>query len=951
MRIPTATYRLQFNGHFGFKDAQRLVPYLHSLGITDIYASPILQSRRGSGHGYDVTDPTRLDPEIGTDEMFESLVNELRQHGMGLLLDIVPNHMAASSENPWWMDVLENGPSSTYANFFDIDWRPPDRLLENKVLLPLLAGPYARTLEDQKLTLVYEENGFFVRYMDMRLPLAPKSYVRILTYGLDDLKRSLAADAAVLRELTGVLSAVMDLPDRSAPTSEGIGERLQQRESIRERLGRLYRDSSEIRGFINGNLQAFNGKKRRPGSFLPLDELLRDQAYVLSFWRVANEEINYRRFFSITDLVGVRVEDPVVFDATHAAVFRLIGKNAVTGLRIDHIDGLADPLGYLRKLQERLTPDMPRAARPGFYVIVEKILAKDEPLPRSWPVCGTSGYDFLNVLNGFFVDSAGHKTLTNTYAQFLGKKPDYDLLVYNKKKQIMETILAAEMRSLGHHLRLLAEEDRYARDFPLSDLTQTLVETTACLPVYRTYLRNFDVVPSEHRYIKGAVNAARRRNPSLNPDCYNFLESVLSLQEKPHLSSGQREGRLNFVMRWQQFSVPIMAKGFEDTVLYVYNPLVSANEVGGRPHSPAVPAAEFHAYCLDRTKHWPHAMNATSTHDTKRSEDVRARINVLSELPMEWNRRLNQWSRWNKKTRVNGRPVPDPNEEILLYQTMLGAWPLEESEIPAFRKRLQDYMTKAVREAMVHTRWSRPNLEHEKTLAHFIRRIVNGPKTSRFLKDFLEFQQKVSYYGALNSLAQLTMKATAPGMPDFYQGSELWDLRLVDPDNRGPVDFERRTRLLEELESETSADDPAFIENLLAHWKDGRIKLFLTSRLLNYRKTHPQLFGEGDYLPVHVSGKKNENVCAFIRHKGNAWVLVVVPRFMAAITSLTGGSDAPLGEKVWGGSYLVLTGETPATWKNILTQETITAAIVKGRKMLPLANVLCRFPVGLFETG
>lgn len=946
MRIPTSTYRLQLNRHFGFKGAQRLIPYLHSLGISDIYTSPILQSRSGSGHGYDVTDPTKLNPEIGTEEEFEALVNELRQHGMGLLLDIVPNHMAASSENPWWMDVLENGPSSTYANFFDIDWRPPDRLLENKVLLPILASSYARTMENRELTLVFEDNGFFIRYMDMRLPVAPKSYAQILSYGLGDLKRSLPADVAAFRELTGILAAVQELPDRSAPTSENIGERRQQRESIQERLGRLYRDSPQIRNFIDGNMQVFNGKKQRPESFLQLDELLRDQAYVLSYWQVANEEINYRRFFSISDLVGVRVEDPVVFDATHAVILRLIGKNAVTGLRIDHIDGLADPLGYLRKLQERLTPEESTPPDSGFYVVVEKILARGEALPRSWPVCGTTGYDFLNALNGLFVNPSGREALTGTYGRFLDAKPDYDLLVYNKKKQIMETILSAEMRSLGHHLRLLAEQDRYARDFPLSDLTPTLVETTACLPVYRTYLRNFDILPAELRYVEGAVHAARRRNPRLNPDCYDFLEGVLSLREKPHLSSGQREARLSFVMRWQQFSGPIMAKGLEDTALYIYNPLVSANEVGGCPFSPDVPAAAFHVYCSDRMKHWPHAMNTTSTHDTKRSEDVRARINVLSELPSEWNRRLNRWSRWNKKTRVNGRPVPDPNEEILLYQTMLGTWPLEKSDMPAFRKRLQGYMTKAVREAMVHTRWSRPNLQHEKALAHFIRRVTNGTKSSRFLKDFLQFQEKVSYYGALNSLAQLTIKIMAPGMPDFYQGSELWDLRLVDPDNRGPVDFERRSHLLKELEKRTSADDPALIEKLLAHWKDGRVKLFLTCRLLNYRKHHPQLFQQGDYLPVQTSGNKSENVCAFLRHRGKAWVLVAVPRFMVG---LTGGNKAPVGEKVWGSDCLTMARRMPATWKNILTHEMVNATNVKGRMVLPVASVLRRFPVAVLE--
>lgn len=944
MRIPTSTYRLQFNRQFRFKDAQNLVPYLHALGITDVYASPILQSRTGSGHGYDVTDPTRLNPEIGAEEEFESLINNLHGLDMGLILDIVPNHMAASSENPWWMDVLENGPSSTYANFFDIDWHPPDRQLENRVLLPLLANPYSRSLEGRELNLIFEDGRFFVRYMDMKLPLAPKSLTRVLSFRLDSLKLKLPENAPPFRELAGILDALRDLPVRIAPTSENIGERRQQRESLRERLSALYRDSPEIRTFITGNLQAFNGRKGRPESFLLLDALLRDQAYILAFWKIANEEINYRRFFSITDLVGMRVEDPLVFDATHAAILKWADKNALLGLRIDHIDGLADPLGYLRKLQERLraADKSPR----GFYIVVEKILAPDESVPTDWPVSGTTGYDFLNKLNGLFINPSGHKALTRAYASFLGMEPDYGLLVYKKKKRIMETFLAAEMRSLGHHLRLLAEEDRYARDFPLSDLAQTLIETTACLPVYRTYARSFEIAPSERQRVQGAVDAARRRNPALNSNCYDFLEDVLTLQEKPHLSSGQRERRLSFVMRWQQFSSPIMAKGLEDTALYIYNPMVSANEVGGRPNNPAVTIEAFHAHCVDRLKHWPHSMNASSTHDTKRSEDVRARINVLSEMPTEWKRRLTRWSRWNKKARVNGRPVPDPSEEILLYQTMLGAWPLEASGVPVFKKRLQDYMTKAVREAMVHTRWSRPNREHESALAGFIRRAIGAPKNGRFLKDFLEFENLISYYGALNSLAQLAIKITAPGIPDFYQGSEIWDLRLVDPDNRGPVCFEQRARLLEAVERESSRDGPELIQNLLANWKDGRIKLFVTARLLNFRKRHLRLFQHGKYIPVRVLGSKSENVVAFFRYTGKDWALVVAPRFMAALTS---GKGAPVGKSVWGTTRLMLAREAPTIWKNVLTHETVSIARAKGRIELPLASIFRCFPVAVLE--
>lgn len=944
MRAPTATYRLQFNRQFGFKDAQKLVPYLHALGISDIYASPILQARAGSGHGYDVTDPTRLNPEIGTEAEFDSLLDELRRQGMGLILDIVPNHMAASSENPWWMDVLENGPASTYANFFDIDWRPPERELEDRVLLPVLTNPYACTLEDQDLKVVFEEGGFFIRYMEMKLPAAPKSCARVLGYGIEDLNRRLSPDAEPLRELAGILAALRDLPVRSASTSENIGERRQQWESIRERLGRLYQNSSEIRAFVDGNLRAFNGKKGRPESFLQLDGLLRDQAYVLSFWKIANEEINYRRFFSITDLVGIRVEDPLVFDATHVAILRLAGKDAITGLRIDHIDGLSDPLGYLRRLRERL--NAAGAAPQGFYLTVEKILARDESLPTAWPVAGTTGYDFLNKLNCLFVHPAGCEALASAYARFAGIKLDYGLLVYNKKKQIMETILAAEMRALGHHLRLLAEEDRYARDTPLSDLTGTLIEATACLPVYRTYARSFDILPAERRLIVDAMTAARRRNPALNPDCYDFLEEVLTLRAAPHLSPGQRERRLSFVMRWQQFSGPIMAKGVEDTVLYIYNPLVSANEVGGSPDRAAEPVEAFHAFCADRMKHWPRVMNTSSTHDTKRSEDVRARINVLSEIPAEWNRRLKRWSQWNRKTHANGRPVPDPSEEVLLYQTMLGAWPLDPGGVSAFRKRLEDYMTKAVREAMVHTRWSRPNPQHERAVTGFIRRALDKSKSGRFLKDFLEFQNVTSMYGALNSLAQLTIKITAPGVPDFYQGSELWDLRLVDPDNRGPVDFERRVRLLEEMEQRSSGDEPGFIQELLANWKDGKIKLFLTARLLNFRKRHSQLFQQGEYVPIRALGKKSEHVISFSRHRGKDWALVIAPRFMAA---LTGGKGMPIGEKAWGKTRLILPAEAPTAWQNILTNEALIAARARGRAELRLAYMLSSFPIAVLR--
>ncbi|MGH9446745.1 MAG: malto-oligosyltrehalose synthase, partial [Terriglobia bacterium] len=665
LSIPGSTYRLQLDAELRFVNARTLVPYLHDLGITDLYSSPILQARHGSRHGYDVTDPTRLNSEIGNEEEFEGLASELHRCGMGLLLDVVPNHMAASIENPWWVDVLENGPASNYAAYFDIDWHPPAKTLENKVLLPLLGRRFAEVLDNRELLLLFEERGFIIQYGSTQLPIAPKSYLRIVGYHLDELKQGIGADAPAFREVTGILAALEELPERVALPSAAAGDRRLRGEDIKNRLWQLYNNSPEIRSFIDENLRVFNGKKGNAGSFIHLDELLSEQAYVLAFWQTANEEINYRRFFTINDLVGMRVEDPLVFDATHRAILRFVERGAVTGLRIDHIDGLRDPAAYLRRLEERLAPEDATIRRPAFYVIVEKILGRDEVLPEAWPSFGTTGYDFLNALSRLFVDARGHQALVRAYGRFLGGRISYHHLVYEKKKQVMETFLAVEMRALGHHLSMLAGQDRYARDLPAADLAQALIEVTAFLPIYRTYIRSLEVTASERRRIKRAVEVSRRHNPHLKPGCFDFLLDVLALKNKTHLSSLQKESRLNFVMRWQQFSGPVMAKGLEDTALYIYNPLTSLNEVGGDPSFTDHSVADFHDFCRLRRKNWPNALNATTTHDTKRAEDVRARINVLSEIPSEWQRHLELWTNWNNanKQTVDGQVAPDRNEE------------------------------------------------------------------------------------------------------------------------------------------------------------------------------------------------------------------------------------------------------------------------------------------------
>ena len=946
LRIPVATYRLQFNQDFTFRDARDLLGYLQDLGITDIYASPLLQSRRGSGHGYDVTDPTRLDTDAGSHEEFEAFQAELQRRGMGLILDIVPNHMAASSENPWWMDLLENGPGSAYASHFDIDWHPPYRSLENKVLLPVLADLYGRVLENRELQPVYRDGSFRVQYRQETFPLSPASYRRILKHRLDVLEKRLGSDSSSCQEYRGILASLAALPAEVSLPIEAAGERRLQTQAVKERLQRLQSTVPDVRRFISENLRLFSGIKNRPSSFRLLDRALSEQAYVLSFWQNPNAGINYRRFFAIVDLVGVRVEDPLVFEATHSLIFRLVEQGFVRGLRIDHIDGLRDPLGYLQRLQERLAGS-PGGEPRSFYLIVEKILSGSERLPPEWPVFGTTGYDFLNAVNRLFIEPRGARAVERIYARFVGSEVDYEEILYRKKKLVINTLLAVEVRSLSRQLGLLAEQDRYARDLPFSDLAQALAEITVCLTVYRTYVRNLALSGEARTRIEAAVREARRRRPNLSPACFDFVREVLLIEDAGHLLPEQREARLSFVMRWQQFTGPVMAKGQEDTALYVYNPLVALNEVGGDPRPGKVLADDFHQFVKDRARAWPNSLNATATHDTKRGEDVRARISVLSGNPAEWARRLRRWSRLNasRKKFVNGQIVPDSNDEILFYQTLIGAWPASPAEILGLKERLQAYLIKAMREAMVHTRWTQPNLAQEGALVEFIDSVLSGSEDDPFLNDFHDFYRKVAYWGMLNGLAQVLLKIVCPGVPDFYQGCELWDLHLVDPDNRGRVDFALRTELLRSIQEQANgAPAPAFLDSLLQHWTDGRVKLYLTWRALNFRGKHPQLFLEGDYAAVEARGNHNRNVVALVRSFGDEHLLAALPRWLAS-------AKAPMKpgqiQRFWAGGELVLPARAPRNWFNVLTGQRLICSASRRPPTLALREVFQIFPVAL----
>jgi len=943
LRIPVSTYRFQFNSSFRFRDALQLVPYLNELGITDLYASPLLQARRGSLHGYDVTDPSHLNPELGTDADFDALVAELKKYGMGLLLDIVPNHMAASSENPWWMDLLENGSRSQYASHFDVDWHPPSKALDNRVLLPILGKSYAQVLENSELRVTFESGAFFVNYFDFKLPVNPRTYGQILENRADRLAQKTTLDPAVLQEFQGLLAGLQQLATSS---QESPVDRRQVQE-IKDRLNRLYLRAPELKRFIDQNLRTLNGKKGVPSSFGLLDRLLARQAYVLAFWQTPNQGINYRRFFTISDLVGVRIGDPLAFEASHAVPLRLADKGMVTGFRIDHIDGLRDPEGYLRRLQDRTRP--PSADRSSteseelpFYILLEKILSPRERLPRDWPIQGTTGYDYLNALNGLFVDNQGLTALEKPYREFVHSDLPYEDLVYLKKKQVMAAMLSVEMRSLGHYLGLLALQDRYAREIPRDELTRTLIETTACLPVYRTYMRDFEVSATDRQFIEFALAEAQRRNPHLAHAAFAWLRELLLLEPAVHVLPEQREQRLAFVMTWQQLTGPITAKGVEDSALYVYNRLLSLNDVGGNPTLPVNSPAEFHNFLARRHKEWPSSMNATMTHDAKHAEDFRARLNVLSELPDQWTETVARWSDWNseKRATVGNHLVPEPNEEILLYQALLGSWPSCGCANAQYLQRIQDFMVKAGREAMVYTRWTVPNLEHEKALKDFAAAILQPAPTNEFLKDFQEFSGRIAFHGALNSLSQLLVKIGSPGVADFYQGSEFWDLRLVDPDNRQPVDYKLRTERLSSLSAASS------IPEMLAQWQSGLPKIFAAQRALQFRRTHSQLFLKGKYIPLAVRGTHSDSVFAFARHFRRSWALIVVPRLT---TRITRAFEMPLGDHTWADTTITLPARSPAEWAQVLTNGDRHALQKNDSPEIAVSAVLDEFPVGLLS--
>jgi (1->4)-alpha-D-glucan 1-alpha-D-glucosylmutase len=955
---PSATYRLQFNKSFTFDDAAGLVDYLDELGITDIYASPFLMARPGSVHGYDVTDQSRFNPEIGDEASFSRLSAELQRHKMGLIADVVPNHMCITHpSNVWWWDVLENGPSSPFARYFDIDWHPPKAELVNKVLLPVLGDQFGRVLENQEIQIVYGDGQFHVSVYATPLPLAPGTWTMLLEPAVARLREKLGADHQHVAEMESMVTALSHLPGHTETDDAKIRERQREKEIVKRRLSGLLKASPEARESIDASLVEINGRRGEPRSFDRLERLLESEAYRLSFWRVAMDEINYRRFFDINDLAAIRVEDPEVFSAVHALLFDLVSQGHIRGLRVDHPDGLFEPEKYFRFLQDACKAwsavsnghskqDGPNRT---FYIVAEKILTGNEPLRAEWAVEGTTGYGFLNLLNGLFVDRTKEKAFQQLYRRFTGWNTSFDDLLCDSKRLILQVAMSSELNVLARKLDHISEHHRWSRDFTLESLRDGLREVLAVFPVYRTYVPSdqSEVGPQDRRQVNIAIRKAKLRNPAISESVFDFIQSVLLLEHPQGVDDAQRAERQMFALRFQQLSSPVMAKGVEDTAFYRYYPLASLNEVGGDPARFGVSVNAFHRRNLIRRELWPNSMSASSTHDTKRGEDVRARINVLSEMPGEWYRAIRRWRELNRaaKTRVDDRNAPDANEEYLLYQTLVGTWPLypmNSEEHAAYVRRIDGYMQKALHEAKFHTSWVNPNGEYERAVTKFVERVLEPSAGNVFLQELRQFQAPVAKAGMWNSIAQLVLKIASPGVPDFYQGNELWAFDLVDPDNRRAVNYAARRQLLKGLREHAARDRTVLIERLRENPCDGAIKLYITGEALRFRRDHRDLFAHGAYAALAAEGSRARHVVAFSRAIRNRTLIALAGRFFL---KLCNSHRKPVGE-TWGDTTIALPKKSAhKRFRDVFTGETIAAEESEGRLALPLNKVFSRCPV------
>lgn len=876
-RIPSSYYRLQLYAGFTFEDAAQTASYLKSLGISHIYCSPYLQAARGSQHGYDVVDHQRVNPEIGGEEGHVRLCETLDKLEMGQILDIVPNHMATGPENRYWWDVLENGPSSRFATWFDIDWNSPEVKLQNKVLIPVLGGQYGQILEAGQLVMEFDCASFQVRYFDHAFPLSPWSVAIPLT---------IAAKRLEAPTLSFIANSLERLPRPQPGEDEAVAARHRDKTVLYDLLQRFCDETpgaseaiSQVAVDLNKDLDA-------------LDNILNLQHYRLAYWRTADQELGYRRFFDINTLVGMRMERPHVFLATHARIFEWLRTGVLDGVRADHPDGLRDPQQYFARL---------RSSASDALIYAEKILEPGETLRANWPIDGTTGYDFLNICNGVLVYPEGLEEIDKVYREFTGKEEDYEELVCSKKHDVEHEALGSDVNRLAQLFVEICENNRDRRDYTRAEIRRAIREVAAAFDIYRTYVvpQRGEIAEEDEAAIHRAVSIAKTRRTDVEPGLFDFMSDVLRLRARSELAN-------EFLLRFQQFTAPVMAKGVEDTAFYCFNRMIGLNEVGGSPARNGVSLDEFHAFCERMQRMHPQTMNTLSTHDTKRADDVRARLAVLTETPTIWRAALRRWSRMSHAFKTG--EFPDSNTEYFLYQTLIGAWPIS-------TERLQSYMEKAIREAKEHTTWTQQNKEFEDAVRTFIQRLY---ESTPFIKDLEELLSRILLPARINSLTQTLIKSTAPGIPDHYQGSELWDLHLVDPDNRGAVDYGIRRSLLTELEKGMKP------EEILKRMDEGLPKLWVIFKSLHLRLDHPDWFGkEATYTPIAGKGPRRDHVVGFLRGEH---VAVVAPRWNLKLAGNFGSTtiDLPKGK-----------------WNQIFTDERFEGGTLR------LQNLLRQFPVAL----
>lgn len=875
--VPESTYRLQLNAQFTFDDAAAIAGYLNNLGISHVYCSPYLQAAPGSMHGYDVVDHLKVNEELGGEEGHARFCSRLSELGLGQVLDIVPNHMAIGPWNRCWWDVLENGPSSRYATWFDIDWNSAEVKLRNKVLIPVLGDQYGKVLAAGQIRLEQKDDVFRVRYMDHVFPLSPRSLAMLLHRSADRLKN----DA-----LGFIADSLARLPAPASTDPADVLERHRDKRVIYDLLARSCNERADVCAAIAETVEAINS------DIEALDAILNEQNYRLAYWRTADQELGYRRFFDVNTLVGLRMERENVFEATHRLILEWLDRGVLDGIRVDHPDGLRDPLQYFSRLRERA---------PSAWIIGEKILEPGEWLRQDWPIDGTTGYDFLNVCTDLLVHGEGLREFSTIYRDFTSRKESFDDLAHEKKLSVEQEALGSDVNRLASLFVEICEGNRDRRDYTRAEIRRAIREVAACFSIYRTYVvaeRN-EITEGDRGEIEHAVAKAKEYRQDIDGGLFDFMCDVLTLRSRGTLES-------EFLLRFQQFTSPVMAKGVEDTAFYCFNRMIGLNEVGGAPAGDGITVEQFHEYCARMQSSHPLTMTTLSTHDTKRGDDVRARLAALTEIPLRWKSAVNRWSKMNAQFRSEGNP--DRNTEYFLYQTLVGAWPISE-------ERLLAYMEKAAREAKQQTSWTQPNRDFEEALRSFIQQILGSRE---FVADLQAMVQRVNRPGHLNSLAQSLIRYTAPGVPDTYQGGELWDYRLVDPDNRTPVDYVLRQSMLNELKAGLAPEEIMRREDV------GMPKLWVTHCALALRRDHPEWFGAGaGYSPLAASGAKAPHVVAFMRAER---VATIVPRW-----------PIRLGEN-WAGTVIALPN---GKWTNILTGDSL------GGGQVRVQAIVRRFPVAL----